>query len=183
MHITLEEVQAQLADCRKCELCESRTNIVFGSGNPQAQVMLIGEAPGRNEDLGGLPFIGAAGKRLDELLELAGLKRADIYIANVLKCRPPGNHDPTPFEIEQCADYLRNQVRAIWPKVLVTLGRYASQFILKSDVGITHLRGKVYSAGAFKVLPTYHPAASLYDPSKLADLQHDFSLIKGLLQV
>ncbi|MDR1016547.1 MAG: uracil-DNA glycosylase [Coriobacteriales bacterium] len=179
--ITLEEVRLRLTDCRKCELCETRTNIVLGSGNPQAEVMLIGEAPGRNEDEGGLPFIGAAGKRLDMLLELSGLKREDIYIANLLKCRPPGNHDPTPFEVDMCADYLRDQVRAIWPKVIVTLGRFASQFILKTDMGITHLRGRSYVTGAFKVLPTFHPAASIYDQKKLPLLEHDFGMIKELL--
>jgi len=179
---TLEEVQSELGDCRRCELSETRTTIVFGVGNPQAEVMLIGEAPGRQEDLGAEPFIGAAGKYLNELLALAGLERSDVYIANILKCRPSNNADPLPHQIETCTTFLRNQVRAIAPIILVTLGRFSSQFILKTDTGISNLRGKVHLAGRYSVLPTFHPAAAIYDALKRPLLEHDFALLKLLIE-
>jgi DNA polymerase len=178
----LAAVQAQMGDCKLCELCETRTNIVFGVGNPNAEVMFIGEAPGRQEDLGAEPFIGAAGKLLNELLRLAELERKDIYIANILKCRPPENRDPRPHEIESCTPFLREQVRAIRPLVLVTLGNFATRFILRTDAGISHLRGRVHIAGAFSVLPTFHPAAAIYDRLKLPKLEADFSLLGLLLK-
>ena len=180
---TLETIEKELEGCRLCPLCEARTNIVFGVGNPDAEVMFIGEGPGKQEDLGAEPFIGAAGKYLNELLGIAGLRREEVYIANVVKCRPPGNRDPRPEEIEACAPYLRDQVRAIRPEVIVTLGRFATAFILKSDAGISSLRGKVHITGAFSVLPIYHPAAALYDPSKKPIMEHDFQLLGTLLQV
>lgn len=179
---TLEEIRQELGECKRCELCETRTTVVFGVGNPHAEVMLVGEAPGRQEDLGAEPFIGAAGKLLNELLALAGLERKDVYIANVLKCRPPGNADPLPHQIETCTPFLREQVRAVSPLVLVTLGRFASQFILKTDTGISHLRGKVHITGRFSVLPIYHPAAAIYDRSKLPLLENDFALLKRLIE-
>jgi DNA polymerase len=177
----LAAVQAQLGDCWLCALSETRSNIVFGVGNPEAEVMFIGEAPGRQEDLGAEPFIGAAGKLLNELLQRANLQRKDIYIANVLKCRPPDNRDPQPLEIETCTPFLREQVRAIRPLVLVTLGNFATRFILRTDVGISHLRGKVHITGAFSVLPTFHPAAAIYDRLKLPKLEADFDLLGRLL--
>lgn len=179
---TLEEVQSELGECRRCELCETRTTIVFGVGNPQAEVMLIGEAPGRQEDLGAEPFIGAAGQYLNELLTLAGLERKDVYIANVLKCRPPNNADPLPHQIEACTPFLREQVRSINPLILVTLGRFASQFILKTDTGISYLRGKIHITGRYSVLPIYHPAAAIYDRMKRPLLEHDFMLLKLLIE-
>ena len=179
--LTLGEVQAHLGECRRCELCETRTTIVFGVGNQHAEVMFIGEAPGRQEDLGAEPFIGAAGKFLNTLLGIAGLTREEIYIANVLKCRPPNNRDPLPSEIEICSPFLRDQVRAINPLILVTLGRFATQFILKTDVGISHLRGRVHLVGRFSVLPIYHPAAALYDPSKGSVMESDFELLGALI--
>jgi DNA polymerase len=144
--------------------------------------MLIGEAPGRQEDLGAEPFIGAAGKLLNELLAVAGLAREEVYIANVLKCRPPGNADPLPHQIETCTPFLREQVRAVSPLVLVTLGRFATQFILKTDVGISHLRGRVHITGRFSVLPIYHPAAAIYDRAKRPVLEQDFELLRLLLE-
>jgi DNA polymerase len=178
---TLEQIQLEIGDCRRCELCETRTTIVFGVGNPDAEVMFIGEAPGQKEDLGAEPFIGAAGKYLNELLGYAKLTREEVYIANVLKCRPPGNADPLPHQIEVCTPFLRDQVRAISPLVLVTLGRFATQFILKTDVGISHLRGKITIAGRFSVLPIFHPAAAIYDQSKKPILQADFELLGKLI--
>lgn len=179
----LNEVREQALACRKCPLCETRTTVVYGVGNPEAEVMFIGEAPGRQEDLGAEPFIGAAGKYLNELLALAGIERPDIYIANVLKCRPPSNRDPQVDEIEACAPFLREQVRAIDPDVIVTLGNFATRFILKTDRGITSLRGRAYTAGKFYVLPTFHPAAAIYDKSKCALMESDFRLLNELLRV
>jgi len=179
--MTLDTIREELGDCRRCELCETRTTIVFGVGNPKADVMFIGEAPGRQEDLGAEPFIGAAGKHLNSLLGIAGLRREEIYIANVLKCRPPNNRDPLPSEIEICSPFLRDQVRAINPLVLVTLGRFSTQFILKTDVGISNLRGRVHMTGRFSVLPIYHPAAALYDPQKGPVMEKDFELLGALV--
>ncbi|MGI6215987.1 MAG: uracil-DNA glycosylase [Coriobacteriales bacterium] len=169
--------------CHKCQLCETRNSVVFGVGNPNAEVMFIGEAPGRQEDLGAEPFIGAAGQYLNTLLEIAGIKREDIYIANVLKCRPPSNRDPHPDEIKLCTPFLRRQVKAIMPDVLVTLGNFATKFVLKTDRGITSLRGRAYTAGRFYVLPTFHPAAAIYDKSKCELMEDDFRLLNELLKV
>ena len=176
-HPTLEQVRAEIGDCRRCPLAETRTQIVFGVGAPHARVMFIGEAPGRNEDLKGEPFVGAAGHKLDALLSEAGLTRDEVFIANILKCRPPQNRDPRPEEIEVCTPYLRDQLRAVWPDVIVTLGKYATQFVLHTDRGITGLRGKLYRAGHFIVLPIFHPAAAIYDPTKNDLLVQAFQLL------
>jgi DNA polymerase len=144
--------------------------------------MFIGEAPGRQEDLGAEPFIGAAGKYLNQLLELAGLKREEIYIANVLKCRPPDNRDPMADEIELCSPFLREQVRSIAPEIIVTLGNFATRFILKTDRGITNLRGQIVVTGAFSVLPIFHPAAAIYDRLKQPQMEEDFRLLGRLIE-
>lgn len=181
--VTLDEVRAVLGDCRLCPLCETRTNIVFGTGSPQARVVLVGEAPGANEDAQGIPFVGQAGRLLDRMLsEQARLDRSEVYIANVLKCRPPGNRAPSPAEVQSCSPFLREQVRSIWPDVIMTMGNPATHFILQTEVGITRLRGKVHRAGHFAVLPTFHPAAVLRDSHKLADLEHDFYLLGQILR-
>jgi len=182
MTITLEEVEAQTHDCRLCPLWEGRTNLVFGVGNPHARVLFIGEAPGKNEDLQGEPFVGAAGQDLNRYLELAGLKREDVYIANILKCRPPSNRDPRPEEIQACTPYLRNQTRAINPEFIVTLGNFATKFVLKTEVGITRLHGRIQQAGRFKVMPLYHPAAAIYDRTKREALEQDFKTLGELLK-
>lgn len=179
--ITLESVCAEIGDCHRCALGETRTNIVFGVGDPHARVMFVGEAPGKNEDLKGEPFVGAAGKLLNELLAEAGLTREDIYIANILKCRPPSNRDPRPEEIEVCTPYLRNQIRAVHPDILVTLGNFATRFVLRTDRGITSLRGKIHTTGRFQVLPIFHPAAAIYDRQKVPVLQEDFRLLGVML--
>lgn len=179
--LSLEEIEAQARACRKCELCQGRTNLVFGVGDPHARVLIIGEAPGKNEDLQGEPFVGAAGKYLNELLGYAGLTRDDVYIANVLKCRPPNNRDPRPEEIQACADYLRDQTRAINPSFIVTLGNFSTKFILRTQRGITGLHGTLQQAGRFKVFPVYHPAAALYDGSKREALENDFTTLGRLL--
>ena len=180
-HIPLDELRVQVESCRRCPLCDGRTQTVFGVGNPHARVMFIGEAPGKNEDLQGEPFVGAAGHYLNELLGCAGLRREDVFIANVLKCRPPGNRDPRPEEIEVCTPYLREQTRTIDPEFLVTLGKFSTQFVLKTQVGITRLHGRVQRAGKFLVFPIFHPAAALYDGAKREALENDFVTLGQLL--
>lgn len=177
----MKKLKKIVEQCNKCALKDGRTNAVFGSGNIKADVMIIGEAPGKNEDEQGLPFVGKAGKYLDELLSLAGLKREDVYIANVLKCRPPSNRDPRAEEIQACAPYLREQTAKINPKVIVTLGNFATRFILKNEEGITLLHGKPVKAGRFVVFPVFHPASTMYDPKKKQALENDFKQLKSLL--
>ena len=174
---SLEELRAHIGDCHRCPLGAERTQVVFGVGDSRARIMLIGEAPGKNEDLPGEPFVGAAGELLNELLAHAGLARDEVYIANIVKCRPPGNRDPEPLEIETCAPFLRAQVRLIEPEVLVTLGNFATKFVLRTETGITRLHGTVQHAGRFTVLPMYHPAAAIYDRSKRDDLFSDFARV------
>ncbi len=180
-HIPLDELRVQVESCRRCPLCDGRTQTVFGVGNPHARVMFIGEAPGKNEDLQGEPFVGAAGHYLNELLGCAGLRREDVFIANVLKCRPPGNRDPRPEEIQTCTPFLREQTRTIDPEVLVTLGKFSTQFVLKTQVGITRLHGRVQRVGKFLVFPIFHPAAALYDGAKREALENDFVTLGELL--
>ncbi len=181
-HIPLDQIRAEVETCHRCPLADGRTQTVFGAGNPQARVLIVGEAPGKNEDLQGEPFVGAAGKLLNELLGIAGLRREDVFIANVLKCRPPGNRDPRPEEIELCAPFLREQTRTIDPEFIVTLGNFSTKFILKTEVGITRLHGTLQRAGRFKVFPIFHPAAALYDGSKREALENDFSTLGQLLR-
>ena len=178
----LADIAAQVGACRKCALCEGRTNVVPGFGDANARVMLVGEAPGRNEDLQGRPFVGAAGKYLTELLGYAGLEREQVFIANVLKCRPPSNRDPHPDEIAACTPYLRDQVRAIGPEFIVTMGNFSTKFILKTERGITGLRGTVHRAGRFKVFPVFHPAAAIYDRSKRELIEADFRALGEMLK-
>ena len=180
--VTLDEIEAVLGDCRLCQLYQSRTKIVFGVGNPRARVMFIGEASGRNEDLQGEPFVGAAGEDLNGILSIAGLTREEVYIANVLKCRPPQNRDPQPDEILACSPFLREQIRSIWPDVIVTLGNPATHFVLKTEVGITKLRGRFHQMGHFAVLPTFHPAAALRNPEWQKLLEQDFALLGDYLR-
>lgn len=181
IHRSLAEALSGIDACRKCTLGETRTNVVPGAGNPRAKVMFIGEAPGKNEDLQGEPFVGAAGKLLNQMLERIGLAREEIYIANILKCRPPGNRDPQPAEIEACTPWLREQVKAIHPTVLVTMGNFSTKFILQTKTGITRLRGTIHVTGPFRVIPTFHPAAAIYDRSKIGAIEQDFDLLKLLL--
>ena len=180
--VSLEEIEAVLGDCRLCPLCQTRTNIVFGTGNPHARVMFIGEAPGRNEDLQGEPFVGRAGENLNSILSLAGLTRDEVYIANVLKCRPPGNRPPEADEIEACAPFLREQIRSIWPDIIVTLGNPATHFVLKTETGITKLRGRFHQTGHFVVMPTFHPAAALRNPAWQELLEDDFRMLGDYLE-
>ncbi|MBW6467909.1 MAG: uracil-DNA glycosylase [Coriobacteriia bacterium] len=178
---SLSELQEFIGECHRCPLGDTRTTLVFGVGRADADLMFVGEAPGRNEDLKGEPFVGAAGKLLDELLASIGLHRSEVYIANILKCRPPGNRNPQADEIETCTPFLREQVRLIDPKVIVTLGNFATRFVLKTSTGITGLRGSLHRAGRFTVLPIFHPAAALYDATKRNVLMADFALLGEVL--
>jgi len=178
----LAELGAQAAVCRLCPLAETRTRVVFGVGDPDADLMLVGEAPGFHEDQQGEPFVGAAGKLLDRLLGEIGRTRAQVYIANVLKCRPPNNRDPLPGEIDACAEYLRRQLVLIDPKVVLTLGNFATRLLLKRDVGISRLRGQVYPWWNRYLVPTLHPAAVLRGGDGLIEqIRADFALAKQAL--
>lgn len=160
----MQALAAAAAGCDKCALAHSgRSQVVWGTGPATARVVFIGEAPGRKEDEGGEPFIGAAGKILDELLAQANIARSDIYITNIVKCRPPGNRDPGDAEIIACRDYLNAQLRLIRPRALVTLGAFATRLILQTSAGISTLQGRVFEVRKLKVLPLYHPAATIYD--------------------
>jgi DNA polymerase len=176
----------QLGPDHECPLKAGRTNIVFGMGNADADLMFVGEAPGFNEDQQGKPFVGRAGKLLDELLEGIGLTRDDVFIANVLKCRPPNNRDPQPEEIEECTPYLMRQVELIEPRVISTLGNFATKLITQSQVGITRCCGRPQDrtvAGLpVTIYPLFHPAAALRTPAVLEQLREDFSRIPGLLE-
>ena len=173
----------EIKDCRNCRLGESRTNFVFGSGSAQSKIMFIGEAPGRNEDLQGKPFVGQAGKILDELLSLIGFERKEVFIANVLKCRPPQNRDPQSEEINNCKNYLFRQIQIIDPEIICTLGRHSTQLILKTDKSITGLRGRVFKADNRYIMPINHPAAVLYTPSRMEVLKSDFLRLKQVVQI
>jgi uracil-DNA glycosylase family 4 len=178
----LAELGAVAAVCTDCGLAETRTSVVFGVGSADADLMIIGEAPGRNEDLEGEPFVGRAGQLLDQLLGEIGLQRDQVYIANVIKCRPPGNRDPRPDEIDACKGYLRRQLELIDPAVVLTLGNFATKLLLKREVGITRMRGQVYPWWGRRLVPTFHPAAALRGGgSRFEDMRHDFGLVRGVL--
>lgn len=177
----LKEFYLNIRECEKCGLSKSRTKFVFGSGSADAKIMFVGEAPGKNEDLQGLPFVGQAGRLLDELLYSIGLDRNEVFIANVLKCRPPGNRDPRIEEINTCKDYLIEQIKIIDPEIICTLGRFSTQLLLGTNKGISSIRGKVFKVGGHVIMPINHPAAALYTPSKIAVLKEDFQKIKSLI--
>ena len=183
--LSLAAFADQVAGCTKCALAQGRTQVVFGSGNADADLMFVGEAPGANEDKLGLPFVGQAGKLLDRLLADIGLQREDVFIANVLKCRPPGNRDPIPEEIEACESHLWQQIELIQPRVVATLGNFATKLLSGKPTGITRVHGQEQEAtlGGRRVLlyPLYHPAAALYTPRMLDVLQSDFRHIPELL--
>jgi uracil-DNA glycosylase len=162
----LIQIREELGDCQRCKLCSKRTNIVYGVGSPVARLMFVGEAPGRDEDLQGEPFVGAAGQLLTKMIGAMGLKRGDVYIANVLKCRPPQNRDPEPDEVEACEPFLREQIRAIKPAVLVALGRHAAHALLRDTTPITRLRGNWREYDGIPLMPTYHPAYLLRNPAE-----------------
>ena len=172
----------RIKECMECDLHKTRINFVFGSGNSSAPVIFVGEAPGKNEDLQGRPFVGQAGRLLDELLATIGFRRDDIFIANVLKCRPPENRDPNIKEINTCKKYLFRQIEIIDPMIVCTLGRYSTQLILDTSTGINKLRGRVFRVSGRLVVPINHPAAALYTPSRMQVLKDDFKKVRDLLQ-
>ena len=178
---TLEQLKAECEKCVKCPLCQTRTNVVFGVGDPNASLMFVGEAPGEKEDLSGTPFVGAAGKLFDKYLLAVGIAREQVYIANILKCRPPKNRDPKPEEEDMCIDFLRGQVRAIKPKMIVCLGRIAAMRLIKPDFKITSEHGVWFKKGNFDVCAVYHPSALLRDPHKKDDMLKDMLDIKAKL--
>lgn len=182
MYTNLKDVYLDVQNCTKCDLCKTRTNTVFGEGNLKAKLMFIGEGPGQQEDLQGRPFVGAAGQLLDKMIAAIGLSREDVFICNVVKCRPPYNADPKPEYAAACIPYLREQVRFIRPKVIVCLGRIAMNHVLGETSGITRVHGKVYRRKSFCIVPTFHPAALLRDESLKRLAWEDFKTIRDLLK-
>jgi len=188
----LEKIREQVLDCKKCPLYKSRINTVFGEGNPKAKIMFIGEAPGANEDKTGVPFCGRAGNILDELLDSISLNRKDIFIANVLKCRPPKNRNPNREEIIACTPYLSKQIKLINPIVICPLGNYSTSFVLEKYKlgnnidGISKLHGKLFEintlSGKLKIFPLYHPAVVAYKPSMKEILSEDFKKLKIIIE-
>lgn len=181
----LREYSEHVASCTRCALAQGRTQVVFGSGSPDADLVFVGEAPGFHEDKQGIPFVGQAGKLLDKLLSGIGLTRADVFVANVLKCRPPGNRDPLPEEIAACEPHLFRQIELLEPKLVATLGNFATKLLSGKPTGITRVHGhpQEVTLGARTVVlyPLYHPAAALYTPSMLKVLEEDFARIPELL--
>jgi DNA polymerase len=180
--MTLQELGKSLHNCQRCKLAKlGRTQVVFGVGNPHASIMFVGEAPGFNEDQKGEPFVGAAGKLLNELLASANLSRDHIYIANVIKCRPPNNRDPEPDEVETCKPFLMQQIQMIRPKLVCTLGNWATQTLLERKVGITKVKAQAFYMKDFVIFPLLHPAAALHQGNLLDTLKDDFKKLKEFL--
>ena len=181
MEQSLDTLKIQCESCQKCSLGATRTNLVFGTGNANAKLMFVGEAPGEQEDLSGIPFVGRAGQLLDKFLYAVDIERKDVYIANILKCRPPKNRDPLPEEEDACIGYLREQVRLIRPQIIVCLGRISAMRMIKPDYKITKEHGQWVQKGNFWMTAVYHPAALLRDGTKKEDMLLDFERIKEQL--
>lgn len=177
----LQAIRTEIGDCTRCRLNQGRTHIVFGVGNPSADLMFIGEGPGADEDLQGEPFVGRAGQLLTKMIEAMGLKRSDVYIANIVKCRPPGNRNPEPDEIATCIPFLKKQIEAINPRVIVCLGKFAAQTLLQTEIPITKLRGDFFDYGKNKIMPTYHPAFLLRNPNMKRAVWEDLKKVIGYL--
>lgn len=173
-----DELEKRCTACRACPLYNTKTNTVFGVGNKNARLMFVGEAPGESEDLSGIPFVGAAGKLFDKYLSAVGIRREDVYIANILKCRPPKNRDPEEYEQDACIDFLREQTRLISPEIIVCLGRVSAKRLIKPDFRITREHGIWFKKGQFKMCAVYHPSALLRDVSKREDMLKDMLEIK-----
>jgi len=180
---TLESLGAVASACVRCRLAQTRTQVVYGTGNPNADLMFIGEAPGRDEDLKGEPFVGRAGQLLTDIIKAMRLTRDDVYIANVIKCRPPENRNPEPDELDACRPYIRRQVELIQPKVIVALGRFALQSLLEKSFAITSARGQWLEYHGVKVMPTYHPAYLLRTPAAKKDVWTDMKKVMGELGI
>lgn len=177
-----EELNQQCLACRACGLADTRTNVVFGDGNPEAEVLFIGEAPGANEDAQGKPFVGRAGKLLDDMLQMVGLDRSKVYITNSIKCRPPQNRDPLNTEKDACKGYLRRQVQLMRPKIIVCLGRISAMEIIKPDFKITQEHGQFFERAGIQMMALYHPAALLRDPGKKPDTFEDLKNLQSKIQ-
>ena len=163
---SLQELRAAIGDCRRCKLCSGRTHLVFGVGNPNADLMFVGEGPGRDEDLQGEPFVGRAGQLLTDIITKGmGMKREDVYIANVVKCRPPDNRNPEPDEVATCEPFLKKQIELVRPRIIIGLGKFAVQTLLQSKIPITKVRGNWHSYHGIKLMPTFHPAYLLRNPA------------------
>jgi len=178
---TLDKIKMELGECTRCRLHSDRTHIVFGEGNPSARVVLVGEGPGREEDRLGRPFVGPAGKLLDHIIAAMGWRRQDVYICNVIKCRPPRNRDPLPDEIESCGPFLRRQLLAIRPEAIFAVGSFAAKFLLSSQRPISRLRNRVYQFEGIPVVPTYHPAYLLRNPLQKRQAWKDVQLLLSLV--
>ena len=178
---TWEALEHDCKNCRECSLWETRTNVVFGVGNQNAEVLFIGEGPGANEDAQGVPFVGRAGHLLDDMLEIIGLKRDDVYIANIVKCRPPQNRDPLPAESEACMPWLREQFRLIQPKIVVCLGRVAAQRMIRQDFSVTREHGQIINKGGILFMGTFHPAALLRQPQNKPEAFADFTVLRDTI--
>ena len=179
---TLQELRRSVMSCRRCSLADTRRNVVFGEGNSKARLLFVGEAPGEDEDLQGRPFVGKAGKVLDQLIDRIGLRREDVYICNVLKCRPPNNRDPEPAEIEMCKDHLFMQIRLVGPKLICTLGRHAYNTLFAVDERITKIRGTLRDYRGTMLVPTYHPSFLLRNQDKAKEAWEDMEKLKQLLK-
>ncbi len=180
--LTLEGVRKELGDCKRCKLHRTRRTIVFGEGNAKATLMFIGEGPGYDEDVQGRPFVGKAGQLLTKIIESINLRREDVYIANIVKCRPPQNRNPEPDEIQSCNPFLMQQIRVIQPKIICALGTFAAQTLLKTDRKISDLRGKSFDLEGITVIPTYHPAFLLRNPERKRDVWEDMKKIAELIK-
>src|SRR5882724_4561803 len=179
----LDAIRADIGECMRCKLCKmGRKHIVFGVGNPNADLMFVGEAPGRDEDLQGYPFVGRAGQLLTKIIEAISLKREDVYIANVIKCRPPENRNPEPDEVETCEPFLFRQIDIVKPKVIVALGKFGAQTLLRTLDPISRLRGRVFDYRGAKLIPTFHPAYLLRNPASKREVWEDMKLVKSLLR-
>lgn len=181
MRTSWPQLMEQLRDCRKCDLCRGRANIVPGEGNPNADLMFIGEGPGQEEDRQGRPFVGPSGELLTKMIHAIGMERSECYIANIVKCRPPGNRNPEPAEAEACLDYLRQQTALVKPKVVVLLGRVACRYILREEIYIGRDHGVWFERKGIWFMPTFHPSALLRDPSKKRDAWEDFKKVRDRL--
>lgn len=178
---TLEQIRAQLGECGRCELGATRKNLVFGVGNPQASLVFVGEAPGRDEDLQGEPFVGEAGQLLTKIIQAMGFARQDVYICNVLKCRPPNNRNPQPDEIEKCEPFLLRQLQAINPQAIICLGTFAAHTLLRTREPISKLRGRFHDYHGIPLMPTFHPAFLLRNPNMKREVWDDVQKVMKLL--
>lgn len=179
--MTLDQLKQDCLQCTRCSLHETRTNVVFGTGNEHADILFIGEGPGKNEDLQGVPFVGQAGQLLDTYLVAIGLKREDVYIANIVKCRPPANRDPLPEEQDCCIDWLEHQLECISPKIVVCLGRIAAKRLIDNDFKVTVDHGQIHDMNGFQIMGTFHPSALLRNPANKIPMFEDFQKLAQIV--